>query len=175
VELAAGAAEGLDDLVVGAQSMGAFTAFPLCERVSVQRLVLLNAMIPLPGERATDWWGNTGSEEARLAAARAGGYSEQLDLATYFLHDVPPEVAAGSEKHQKDEAEAAFVEPCPFDAYPEIPITVLSGEDDRFFPFEFQSRVATERLGVQAKRLPGSHLNAVSQPDAVTEALLAEQ
>src|SRR6476620_10752305 len=87
-EIAVAAATGHDDVVVVAQSMGAFTAVPLCERIAVRHLVLLNAMIPAPGETAGDWWEHTGSEEARVAAARAGGYTEEFDLDTYFLHDV---------------------------------------------------------------------------------------
>src|SRR4051794_20751932 len=63
VDLALAAVDGRDDLVVAAQSMGGFTAVPLCERAGVARLVFLNAMIPAPGERANDWWENTGSED----------------------------------------------------------------------------------------------------------------
>src|SRR5262249_48085945 len=91
VELALAAADGHDDLVVTGQSMGAFTAVPACERLDTRALVLLNAMIPLPGETASNWWENTGSQDARRAAARAGNYSADFDLQTYFLHDVPPE------------------------------------------------------------------------------------
>src|SRR5262249_54003795 len=50
VELALEAAASHDDLVVAAQSMGAFTAVPVCVRLVASRLVLLNAMIPAPGE-----------------------------------------------------------------------------------------------------------------------------
>jgi pimeloyl-ACP methyl ester carboxylesterase len=173
VELALRAIDGRQDVVVAAQSMGAFTAVPLCERVDVEALVLLNAMIPKPGERATNWWENTGSEPARRAAARAGGYTEEIDLEVYFLHDVDPEIAAGGAEHQRDEADIAFEEPCPFARWPEVPTTVLTGRDDRFFPLEFQRRVARERLGLEVVELPGGHLNAVSHPEAVTDALLA--
>ncbi|MDX6702025.1 MAG: hypothetical protein QOF26_2251, partial [Baekduia sp.] len=44
---------------------------------------------------------------------------------------------------------------------------------DRFFPLTFQQRVAAERLGLEPLVLPGGHLNALSQPDAVAGALLA--
>jgi alpha-beta hydrolase superfamily lysophospholipase len=42
-------------LVVVAQSLGGFTAPLVCERVSVDLLVLLNAMVPSPGESAGEW------------------------------------------------------------------------------------------------------------------------
>ena len=173
VELALAAAEGHEDLVVAAQSMGAFTALPICERVHPRALVLLNAMIPTPGEAAGDWWGNTGSEEARRAAARAGNYAEELDLQTYFFHDVPPEVAAESAEQALDEADIAFQEPCPFSAVPDVQTVVLAGRGDRFFPLAFQQQVARERLGVDARPVPGGHLAALSQPEDVTRALLA--
>ena len=53
---------------------GRVTGIPACEPLSARRLVLLNAMVPLPGERAGDWWEHTGAVDARRAAARAGGY-----------------------------------------------------------------------------------------------------
>jgi pimeloyl-ACP methyl ester carboxylesterase len=173
IELALAAARAHDDLVVVGQSMGAFTAVPICTRRAARRLVLLNAMIPAPGETATEWWEATGWQEARRAAAQAGGYPDDVDLQTYFLHDVPSHVAADGAAHQRDEADIAFEEPCPFTEWPAVPTTVLAGCDDRFFPFEFQNRLARERLRIEARLVPGGHLAALSQPDAVTAALLA--
>jgi pimeloyl-ACP methyl ester carboxylesterase len=172
IDLALAAIDGRDDVVVAAQSLGAFTGVPVCERTDVERLVLLNAMIPAPGEPATDWWENTGSEDARRAAASAGGWAEELDLATYFLHDVSPHLAATSGEHARDEADIAFDEPCPFASWPDVPTTVLAGCDDRFFPVEFQRHVAHARLGLGIVELPGGHLNALSQPGAVASAML---
>jgi pimeloyl-ACP methyl ester carboxylesterase len=54
-----------------------------------------------------------------------------------------------------------------------VPTTVLAGRDDRFFPPAFQRRVARERIGVETRELPGGHLNALSRPEALTQALLA--
>src|SRR3954471_6632801 len=59
-DLAVAAAPGHDDLVVAAQSMGAFTAVAAGARLAARRLVLLNAMIPGPGETGTRWGGRTG-------------------------------------------------------------------------------------------------------------------
>ena len=67
-----------------------------------------------PGETAGDWGGNTGSTEARRAAARRGGYGEDFDVATYFLHDVPAEETLEGEAHQRDEAEIVFRDRCNF-------------------------------------------------------------
>ena len=159
------------DAVVVAQSMGGFTAPVVCERVPVSLLVLVNAMIPLPGETAGDWWGDTGWEPARVAAAQAGGYPAEFDLATYFLHDVPADVAAAGEAHNFPEADIAFGQPCPVERWPDVPTRVVAGRDDRFFPLDFQRRVARDRLGLNVDVVPGGHLVALSRPAELTDQL----
>jgi len=155
---------GRRDVVVVGMSMGAFTAPAACARTPVRLLVLVNAMIPLPGETPGDWWGNTGWEPARVAAARAGGYPAEFDLETYFLHDVPAEVIAMGEGRGYDEADIAFGQPCAIDRWPDVPTRVIAGRDDRFFPREFQRRVARERLGLDIDVVPGGHLAALAYP-----------
>ncbi|MEW2164881.1 alpha/beta hydrolase [Streptomyces sp. NPDC007084] len=161
-----------DDAVLVAQSMGGFTAPMAGARVPVAGLVFVNAMIPLPGETPGQWRGATGSETARVAAAEAGGYSTEIDLDTYFLHDVPAEVAAGGAEHERPEAEIAFTQPCAIERWPAVPTRVLAGAGDRFFPAEFQRRVARERLGVAAETVPGGHLAALSCPGPLVDRLL---
>jgi pimeloyl-ACP methyl ester carboxylesterase len=172
-DLIAQAGNGHPDLMLVAQSMGAFAALPACALLPVRGLVLLNAMLPAPGETASAWGENTGAGHARTTAARANGYTEEFELETYFLHDVAPEVAAAGEPYQRPEADIAFEQPCPFERWPEIETTVLAGRDDRLFPIDFQRRVARERIGAEIQPLPGGHLNALSEPDAVAGALLA--
>lgn len=159
--------------VLVAQSLGGFTAPLVCERVAIDRLVFVNAMIPKPGETAGEWGDNTGSTEARKARARACGYSEEFEVDTYFFHDVPPDVAVEAAAHEREEAESIFAEPCRFEQWPDIPIHVISGRDDRLFPLEFQRRVARERLQRDVDALPGGHLIALSQPRALAERLLS--
>jgi pimeloyl-ACP methyl ester carboxylesterase len=162
---------GRHDVVLVAQSMGGFTAPVVCARIPVRLLVLVNAMIPLPGETPGAWWDNTGWEPARIAAARAGGYPAEFDLATYFLHDVPAEVVATGEGHNFPEADIAFGQPCAIELWPDVPTRVLAGRDDRFFPLEFQRRIAGERIGAAVDSVPGGHLVALSRPAELTDQL----
>lgn len=159
------------DVVLVAGSLGAFTAPLVCERVPVRELVLVNAMVPDPGERARDWWAHTGALEARDEAARVGGYGP-FDLATYFLHDVDAETVAEGEPYQRPEADIAFDSVCDFTGWPAIRIRVLVGADDRFFPVGLQRRVARDRLGVDADVIPGGHLLPLVQPRLVADYLL---
>jgi pimeloyl-ACP methyl ester carboxylesterase len=150
-----------DDVILVASSLGGFTAPLVAERAKLSSLVLVNAMIPLPGEVLGAWWGDVGAEEAREAAARRDGRSVEFDVIEYFLHDLPPELR---DADQRGEAGVSFGQSCDFTAWPDIPIKVIAGADDRFFPVEFQQRVARERLGLDPVVLPGGHLIALSQP-----------
>jgi pimeloyl-ACP methyl ester carboxylesterase len=162
---------GQRDVVVIAQSMGGFTAPVACARAPVRLLILVNAMIPLPGETPGDWWGDTGWEPARVAAAQAGGYPAEFDLATYFLHDVPADVAVAGEAQNFPEADIAFGQPCAIECWPDVPTRVLAGRDDRFFPLDFQRQVARDRLGTDVDVVPGGHLIALSRPAELTDQL----
>jgi pimeloyl-ACP methyl ester carboxylesterase len=170
VDQAVGDADGV---VLVAQSLGGFTAAVVAARRPVRGIVFVNAMIPVPGEKADDWWGAVDVNSARIAAAEEGGYPVGFDLETYFLHDVDPAVAAEGEPYQRTEANIVFETPCEFDRWPDVPIRVLVGADDRFFPVEFQRRVAHDRLGVDADVRPGGHLMALSNAPAVADYLVA--
>lgn len=172
-DLVIAAAAGAEDVVLVAQSLGGFTAAEVCARMAVQGLVFVNAMIPKYGESPDEWWYNVDSEAARVAAAEANGYPIEMTLETYFLHDVDPAVAAEGEPYQRNEAQVAFEGRCTLQHWPEIPIRVLAGADDRFFPVGLQRRVAAERLGVEADVLPGGHLIALSNAAAVADYLVA--
>jgi pimeloyl-ACP methyl ester carboxylesterase len=160
----ADAVDGRTDVAVIAQSMGAFTAPLVWQRIPTRMVVFVNAMIPLPGETPGERWKNVGSEQARTAAAVSGGYSVEFDLATYFLHDLPEELLPEMESHAACQLEERFDDRCDFDAWPAIPIHVVAGRDDRFFPLELQRRIARERLGIDPAIVPGGHLAALSHP-----------
>ncbi|MFG2290216.1 alpha/beta fold hydrolase [Streptomyces sp. NPDC048595] len=161
-----------DDVVLVAQSMGGFTAPMVCARVPVRLLVLVNAMIPLPGETPGQWWDDTGAPAARVAAAEAGGYPAEFDLATYFLHDVPAGIAAAGAEHARPEADVAFGQTCDIERWPDVATRVLAAAEDRFFPPEFQRKVARDRLGIDAEEVPGGHLVALSRPGDLADRLV---
>lgn len=164
------AAHGRADLVLVAQSLGGFLA-PIV-RLPVRMIVLLNAMIPLPGETPDEWWGNTASGAARLAAAERDGRDPEFTLANDFLHDVPAEAAAELlAGEEREPAGSAMADPCAFKNWPAVPIRVLVGRDDRFFPADFQCRVARERLGIEADEIAGGHLVALANPAGLADRL----
>lgn len=170
--LVAAVVDGRPNVELVAQSLGGFTAPMAAALAPVSAIVLVNAMIPVPGETPGAWWDNTGQAEARVAAAERGGYGTEFDEQRYFLHDVPADVVATGAAHQRPEVDAVFGSACDFSGWPPVPLRVAVGADDRFFPAEFQRRVARDRLGVEADVLPGGHLIALSQPGLLARYLL---
>jgi pimeloyl-ACP methyl ester carboxylesterase len=164
-----------EEVTLVAQSMGAFAAPLTCDRLPVPEIVLLNAMIPAPGETAGEWWGNTGQAEAmRSNDLREGRDPDAgFDSQTYFLHDLSPDVLALLPDEEQP-VDSLFQTCFPLDRWPDVPTTVIAGRDDRFFPYEFQRRVAKERLGLEVEDLPGGHLLALSQPEALATRLIRD-
>ncbi len=165
------AIDGRTDVALIAQSMGGFTAPLVWQRVPVRLVVFVNAMIPRPGETPGEWWANVGSEEARTAAAARDGYSAQLDLTTYFMHDIPEALAVEMQTQAASQLDEKFDDACTFDTWPPVPIHVVAGRDDRFFPLELQQRIARERLGVDPVIVPGGHLAALSHPEDLADVI----
>jgi pimeloyl-ACP methyl ester carboxylesterase len=153
-------------VVLVAQSMGAFLAPLVSQRQAVSSIILVNAMIPVPGESPGAWWDNTGQPQARRANDIRDGRDPdaEFDLSTYFFHDVPPDLTEFGLGNGKRQADRPFGDTCSFTAWPRVPIHVIAGRDDRFFPLEFQRRIARERLGLDLDVVPGGHLVALSHP-----------
>jgi len=165
------AIDGDPTAVVVAQSLGGFSAPIACTTQPVRLLVLVNAMIPLPGETPGDWWRNTGATEARQAAAVDGGYSAVFDPVTYILHDIPADALASGPDRPPNEADIVFSQPCTISSWPAVDTTVIVGREDRFFPVEFQLRVAHDRLNCDIEVAPGGHLLALSHPEQLADRL----
>jgi pimeloyl-ACP methyl ester carboxylesterase len=162
------------EVVVVAQSLGGFTAPMVARDTKLDMIVLLNAMIPVPNERPGDWWDATGAVEARHAADTAAGRSTDFDYEQHFVHDIDVATKAWMSEHPpRTPSDTPFGQPCEFEIWPDIPIKVLVGRDDRFFPADFQRRVAKERLGIEADEIDGGHLVALSNPVGLAQRLLA--
>ena len=153
------------DLVVVAQSLGAFTAPLVCERAAVDLLVLVAPMIPAPGEAPADYWANT-----RYADEVREYYQDEIAL---FYQDVPPELAAEALKRGRSQSEARMHEPSPLKAWPDVETRVLLCRDDRLFPAPFLRRVARERLGITPDEIDGGHTPALSRPKELADRLEA--
>jgi len=141
-------------IVLVAQSMGGFTAPLVCERVPVELLILVNAMVPRHRETFNEWWTATGW----------GNEVGEVDMDEAFFHDVPAEVKAVALAEEPPQSSTPLAEPWPLATWPNVPTRFVQGRHDRLFPLAFQQRVVRERLGIEVDEIPGGHLVALSRP-----------
>jgi pimeloyl-ACP methyl ester carboxylesterase len=162
-------------LVVVGQSMGAFTAPMVAERVPAASIVLVNPMVPTAGESPGQWWDATGQGEAMAEHfRRIGLVGKDFDPAEDFFHDVPEPVRDEAfSQPEPRQSDTPFGQPWPLGRWPNVPTRVVAGSDDRFFPLEFQRRLVRDRLGLDVDVLPGGHLMALSRPRELAERLLS--
>jgi pimeloyl-ACP methyl ester carboxylesterase len=152
---------GRSPVVLVAQSMGGFTAPLVCERVPVELLILVNAMVPKPGETGNEWWSATGWKD------EVG----EVDFDEAFFHDVPEDVKAVALAAEPPQSGTPFEEAWPLRSWPDVPTRFVQGRDDRFFPLAFQRRVVRERLELEIDEVPGGHLVALSRPVELVDEL----
>jgi pimeloyl-ACP methyl ester carboxylesterase len=161
------------DLVVVAQSLGGFTGPLVCDRLPVDLLVLLNAMVPVPGESANEWWENTRHGEAYRKKALEDGRDPDADFdpEALFFHDVPERVREVGLSGGKDQSARPLGDPWPLTAWPDVPTRFILSRHDRLFPASFMRRVARERLEVEPIEVDGGHLVALSRPRELADLL----
>jgi pimeloyl-ACP methyl ester carboxylesterase len=149
------AAAGLPDPVLVASSLAGFTVPQVCPKLGASLLVLLNAMVPRPGESPGEWFVNTGHAQVRTAVPSVDD----------FFHDVPADVTAEAmAQGEPRQSMRPMSDPWPLPAWPDVPTRFVAAREDRFFPLEFQRRVVGERLGIPLDEMPGGHLVALSRP-----------
>ncbi|MCZ1012451.1 alpha/beta fold hydrolase [Streptomyces lydicus] len=100
------AVAGRGRLTLVAHSFAGFTAPLVCARVPVDLLVLLAAMVPLPGEAPAEWWRATrhpdsrvrraGREAQRAGAEPGGGRHPGIRCAGFCRGSVLPGSAAAA-------------------------------------------------------------------------------
>ncbi|GGO69434.1 alpha/beta fold hydrolase [Nonomuraea cavernae] len=148
------------DLVVVAHSWGGFVGPLVCDRVPANLLVLVTAMIPVPGEPPADWWANAGFHAPAMD-----------DPVAVFLQDVPAEVAAEVLTRGREHAEKALLEPWPLAAWPDVPTRFLLCRDDRFFSPAFMRGLVRDRLGITPDEIDGGHTPMLARPVELADRL----
>ena len=151
-----------EHVVVVGQSLGGFVAPLVAARRQVALIVLVNGMVPRPGER--DWW---------TATRHPVEIGEDFDPVETFLHDVPAEVLADAADHAGPQAHTPMQEPWPLERWPDVPTRFVLSRDDRFFPAAWQREVVRDRLAIEPDEIDGGHCVALSRPHELVAALEA--
>ena len=145
--------------IVVAQSYGGYVAPIVAELAGADRLVLVAAMIPQPGETADEMWQATGWHMPR----------DHSGTLAVFYHDVDPALAAEAMSRERRQSETTGREPWPLPAWPEVPTHAIVCRDDRFFPAAWLRGVIRDRLGIDADELVSAHTPALSHPAELVE------
>jgi SAM-dependent methyltransferase len=133
------------DVVLVAHSLAGFTAPLVCERVPVDLMILVAAMVPAPGETGIDWWANTGHAELEPVEA-----------------PVQP----------RGQSRTPMLEPWPLERWPDVPTEYVLCRDDRIFPAEWARRHVRERLGIVPDEIDGGHSPFEERPLELAARLL---
>ena len=142
------------ELVVVGQSLGGFVAPLVAERRPVELLVLLNAMVPRPGE--TDWWAATGHP------VQTG---PDLDPVEVFLHDVPDAVASRGRRSRQSAGADTDARAAAARALARRPDALRAGAPATASSLPTGSaRVVRDRLGIEPDEMDGGHCVALSRP-----------
>ncbi|WP_020386781.1 alpha/beta fold hydrolase [Kribbella catacumbae] len=147
------------DLVVVAHSLGGFTAPAVCERLPVELVVLVAAMVPPPGEAVSDYWDNTSYD-----------WNGDEDVDTFF-HDLPAELAAEARRQLREQAGRPMGDPALFEHWPDAPTRAVIATDDLLFPPDYLRKLTTDRLGFAPDEMPGGHFPMLGHPVELADLL----
>ncbi|KWT61553.1 alpha/beta hydrolase [Streptomyces albus subsp. albus] len=157
-------------VVLVAHSLGGFTAPLVCGRIPVERMVLVAAMVPAPGEPPGDWWENTGHSALMAERERLDGGPPDENV--LFYHDVPPELAAEAASRERVQSGGPFGQPWPLPHWPQVPTSFLLCRDDRLFPAAWLRGLVRERLGIEPEEMDGGHCAFLSRPRELAERVM---
>jgi hypothetical protein len=147
--------------ILVAQSFAGYVAPLVCDRVPVEQLVLVAAMVPAPRESADAMFEHT-------HYAPAGDTSDTIAT---FYHDVDPDLAKQAIANGRRQSETPGKQPWPLAAWPDVPTRFLLCRNDRLFPAAWLRRVVRERLHLTPDEIDSGHTPALSHPRELAEYL----
>ncbi|MDQ6616971.1 MAG: alpha/beta hydrolase [Actinomycetota bacterium] len=169
--------EGEDVVLVG-HSLGGLTIPLVAAARPVRRMVFLNAFIPQPGvafsvQASTETGMFPSTPEATWPVTDDDGLlSWPADRAIPALYpDCPDDVATWAASNLRRQSLAPHQEPCPLQAWPQVPSSYILCTDDSALSPQWARRAANDRLGQPAHELPGGHSPFLSRPYQLAELL----
>ncbi len=169
-----------DDVVLVGHSLGGCVVPLVAAERDVSKVVLLCSFPPAPGESLDD----AVADAPELTDPRAAIWRTSrdaldrhvwpdFDAAFYAMyHDCEESEARRAFDRLRPQAHCPFAEPWPLDRWPDVPVASIVCSDDRMGNAALLSQVARETFGIEPVELPGSHSPFLSEPAALTSALI---
>jgi pimeloyl-ACP methyl ester carboxylesterase len=157
-------------------SLGGLTVPLVAAARPVERMVFLCAFIPRPGEPFSAQYGDPGifpeTPESTWPIVADGRMSWPAERVIPVLYpDCDPEIATWAASRLRDQSLAPHGEPCPLDAWPDVPSSFILCRDDLAVGADWARRAARDRLGTTSVELPGGHSPFLSRPTVLAEVL----
>lgn len=151
--------------VVVAHSLGGLTAPLVARRRETRGLILLSALLPVPGRSFRDQ-----QAEEEIMFPYAGGVAGLRDR--FFQHCDPAD-ADWAMSRLRRQSVTPFEETTPLDAWPEVPVSYVLCTDDRAVRPDWSRTAARERLRTEPVELAGSdHSPFLSRPAELASVLV---
>jgi pimeloyl-ACP methyl ester carboxylesterase len=167
------------DAVVVPHSLAGLVAPAVAERIGARGIVNLAALTPEPG--------SSGLKQAKalpgiytepyrttpMTRHDDGSTSVPADIARRLLfHDVDEEPATRAWERLRPQFWAPWVEPCPFETWPDLHYAHVACAGDRVLGAEGMHDGA-RRTGAPLSWIPGGHLPMLSHPEEAAAAVAA--
>jgi pimeloyl-ACP methyl ester carboxylesterase len=166
---------GRDDVVLVGHSLGSLTIPVVARGRPVLRLVFLCAVPTGPGPAIdADLASMVTPDFAAASRTIDAAGRESLaadDAIAVWYDDCRPEDARRAVARLRPQSRRPLTEPTPLDRWPEVPVSVVLGRDDRCVNMEWAVAAATARTGEPPILLPGGHSPFLSRADALADVL----
>lgn len=165
------------DVVVVGHSLGGLTIPLVAARRPVKRMVLLCAVLPIPG--ALPFGPDPGAPPMAAAGLdlvfhEGGTFSFSPGSAASHLYNrCTPEDVDWAIARLRRQSPAPSREVCPLPAWPDVDRAYIACSDDRIVMPEYARYVARSRAGVDATMLDADHSPFLSNPDALADVLIS--
>jgi pimeloyl-ACP methyl ester carboxylesterase len=165
-----------DDVVLVGHSLGSLTIPVVATMRPVRRLIFLCSVPTGPGP-AIDAELTSMVTPEFAAAGRvvddAGRESlADEDAIAVWYDDCSDEDAAWAVARLRPQSRRPLEEPSPLVEWPDVPVTVVLGRDDRCVNLDWAVPAATKRLGAPPRLMPGGHSPFLSRPAELADVLV---
>jgi pimeloyl-ACP methyl ester carboxylesterase len=169
------ALEGRADVLLVGHSLGSLTIPVVARRRPVRRLVFLCSVPTGPGPAIDAELESMVTPEFAAAARTIDGDGREslgdADAIAVWYDDCDPDDGRAAVARLRPQSRRPLTEPSPLDRWPEVPVSVVLGRDDRCVTMDWAIPAATARTGEPPILLDGGHSPFLARPAELADVL----
>lgn len=164
-----------DDVIAVGHSLGGVTIPLVAAARPVRHLVYLTPAVPRVGSSLVEAMGsepiNAVDVLAELEQVEGGFLRLQEAMWPQLYNRCTAEDVAWAGARLRLQSLTPMIEPFPLAAFPDVPATVLLGEDDRLIDVAMMTDIVRQRLGVEPVVIPSDHSPFICMPGELARIL----